>query len=1165
MDSLLHNQKSRESAPSTTDLHPLSYTTQNIFVGRARELTELRTMLESMLAGRGQLVLLAGEPGIGKTRLTDEFAVVARQQGVQVFWGRCWEGDGAPSFWPWVQIVRAYLQVCDVATLPADLRSSVAAIAQVVPEIREHVPDLPVLSELSPDHVRFRFFDSLTSFLKKTAAQQPFLLVLDDLHWADTSSLLLLQFLARALRDMHVLVIGTYRDTDIDRGHPLSGALGTLARESQQIALSGLGTAESGQFIEGATGVAASAALVTAVHQQTEGNPFFISELVRLLEADGYFTQLDEKSAPAIAVPQGVRDTIRRRLVRMSSASRQILAVASVIGREFDLELLVRTCQSYAPLEYPVLLASLQETLTARLIGEGSAQKRQYRFTHALIRETLYHDVPLPDRVQLHRHVGEAIEQCYAAYLQPHLAELADHFFKAASDGTHKKALQYALQAGERANALLAYEEAALHYERALQLIPTTASAALQRCEVVLALGDAQARAGEAKKARTTFLQAADMARPLVQGDHQQAAVILLTQAALGVAGHGDVATRFDKTMVNLLEEALAVLPEENSALRVRVLSRLAMSLYFSPFVERRHMLSQQAVAMARRLESSATLAYALSARHMALIGPDTVTERLALADEVIRLAEAEGKQQLAAAGHFWRMMDVLELGEIAEVDREIRIYAQLAEELRQPFYFWQTTVLRAMRALLEGRFAEAEQLSQEGFTLGQQAQTPNAFLLFAVQLFSLRREQGRLQELENPLKALIERFPAIPSLATGLAFIYSELGKEEDTRREFERFVHNDFADLPRDQGWFTSMAGLSFVTHYLCDTQWAAILYDYLRPYATRNIVAGSATDCYGSVSRYLGLLAATLARWEEAERHFQDALAMNTRIGARPWIAHTQHEYARMLVTRNDNGDREHASELLAQALATAHELGMPRLEEKVKLLVASQTETRDWRLETSPSVPSAQPLTPNPQPSAPNVFRREGDYWTVGYASLAVRLRDAKGMHHILCLLREPGREFHVMDLLAMTDQLPSTSLRTEQRRHLVSQRLPISQLPDSRSFPDRQAKAAYQRRLEELRDEMEEAERFNDPTRIGKARAEIDFITMELATAYGVGQHARARSEEVEKARKTIANRIRTVLTKIQRVHPVLWRHLSTTLKTGTFCSYTPEKPMNWDL
>jgi len=931
-----------------------------VFVGRGRELAELQGALENAQAARGQLVLLAGEPGIGKTRLTDEFALVARQQGVQVFWGRCWEGDGAPAFWPWVQIVRAYLQACDVATLPADLRSSVAAIAQVVPEIREHVADLPVLPDLSPDHVRFRFFDSLTSFFKKTAIRQPFLLVLDDLHWADTSSLLLLQFLARELHDMHVLVIGTYRDTDIDREHPLSGALGALARESQQIVLSGLGTAEIGQFIERATGVTASVALVTDVHQQTEGNPFFISEVVRLLEAEGYFTQPDGKSVPTIVVPQGVRDTIRRRLVRMSSASQQVLAVASVIGREFDLELLVRACQSYTPLEYPVLLAALQETLTARLIGESSAQKRQYRFMHALIRETLYNDVSLPDRVQLHQQVGEAIEQCHAAYLQPYLTELADHFCKAASNGAHEKALQYALRAGERANALLAYEEAALHYERALQLIPTTASAALQRCEVLLALGDAQARAGEAKKARTTFLQATDVARLLMQGDHQQLAVILLTQAALGVAGQGDVATRFDKTMVTLLEEALLALPEEDSALRVRVLSRLAMSLYFSPFVERRHTLSQQAVEMARRLESATALAYALSARHMALIGPDTVTERLALADEVIRLAEAGEKKEIAAAGHFWRMMDALELGDIAEVDREVGIYAQLAEELRQPFYFWQTTVLRAMRALLEGRFEEAEQLLQEGFTLGQQAQTPNAFLLFAVQLFSLRREQGRLQELEEPVKALIERFPAIPSLGTGLAFIYSELGKDGDARREFERFAHNDFADLPRDQGWFTSMAGLSLGAHYLCDAPRAAILYDYLQPYATHNIVAGSATDCYGSVARYLGLLAATLARWENAEQYFIAAMSMNERLHARPLVAHTQYEYACMLLLRSHPGDREHASELLEQALATAQQLGMIRLEEKVK--------SQNAKIDTQSSVLSPQSLdsklrTPN----------------------------------------------------------------------------------------------------------------------------------------------------------------------------------------------------------
>ncbi len=365
--------------------------------------------------------------------------------------------------------------------------------------------------------------------------------------------------------------------------------------------------------------------------------------------------------------------------------------------------------------------------------------------------------------------------------LGPYLDELADHFFKAAAGERSEKALQYAIQAAERASALLAHEEAAIYYERAFQLLPLQESTTGQRGEVLLAMGHALARAGEPKRARATFSQAAAIARDLRTQGEASTAALLLARAALGFSGHGDIATRFDQPMVNLLEEALSVLPEEDSTLRVRVLGRLAMALYFSPFIDRCDTLSHQAVEMARRLGETTAVAYALNARQIALIGPDTVHERLALSTEMVHLAEKEDRKELALAGHLGRIMSLLELGDRRAIDQELHLYTQIVTELRQPFYMWHDTILRAMAALLAGRLVEAEQLVQEGLTLGQQVQTPNAFLLFTVQLFALRREQGRLQELEDATKSLVERFPAIPGLRTALAFLYSELGHESD------------------------------------------------------------------------------------------------------------------------------------------------------------------------------------------------------------------------------------------------------------------------------------------------------------------------------------------------------------------------------------------------
>jgi tetratricopeptide (TPR) repeat protein len=495
--------------------------------------------------------------------------------------------------------------------------------------------------------------------------------------------------------------------------------------------------------------------------------------------------------------------------------------------------------------------------------------------------------------------------------------------------------------------------------------------------------------------------------------------------------------------------------------------------------------------------------------------------------------------------------------------------------------------------------------LIQDGLALGQRVQTPNAFLLFTVQLFALRREQGRLQELEDASKSLTERFPAIPGLRTGLAFLYSELEREKEARAEFDQVASKNFTDVVRDQGWLGSMTNLAQVACFLKDTERANTLYELLLPYAERTVIVGSANDCFGAVARYLGLLATTLERWDEAVHHFETALAINTRVGARLFVAHTQHDYASMLLTRSAQGDREHALVLLDQAFATAQELGMQRLEEKVKrqkanvahqkveqngqgstVKVQHTEESSQYAVVSSqhgkessqfsvvrnqyevlsastPQTPNSELRTPNSE--RPNLLRQEGDYWTVGYDGTVVRLQDAKGLAHLACLLREPQREFHVLDLLAMTDGLPSEGSDTGKHETQVLQLHPTTEFSDARALPDRQAITVYQQRVQDLREELTEAERFNDSGRISSLRSEIDYLTTELAAAYGTATHTRKRNDDTEKVRKTITHRIRTVLTKIKKVHPSLWRHLYASLKTGTFCSYTPEKPTDWDL
>jgi DNA-binding CsgD family transcriptional regulator len=905
------------------------------FIGREAELDRLRAMLEAARARRGGVALLVGEPGIGKTRLAEELAVYAWLRDVQVQWGRCYEGEGAPAFWPWVQIIRAVVQGREPAALLAELGPGAADIAALVPAVRARLPDLPPPPAVEPDQARFRLFDSITAFLTSAAARQPLVLILDDLHWADAPSLLLLPFLARELRAARLLVVGTCREGAAGGQRALARILADLAREPvvARFPLRGLGEPEVARFIEAVAGRPPPAPLVAAVYQQTEGNPFFVTELVRLLGAEGRLAPVPGAAGP-LAIPPTVRAAIGRRLDRLSAACRGVLAVAAVIGREFSLAVLAPAWAGEAgaaPDDRAPLLAALDEALAAHLVAEAPAGVGRYRFAHALIRETLYEELGSRDRARLHRRVGRALEALYGADVEPHLAELAAHFGHAALDGDAEPAIAYAARAGERAGRLLAYEEAARHYRMALAALELGPPAdERRRAALLLALGEAQARAGDFEAARASFQRAGAIARRLLAGGPSPAAA-LLARAALGYGGPRGTLGVVDAALIGWLEEALAALGEADDALRARLLGRLAVEHYHASRRERRLALSHEAVATARRAGDPAALAAALTARHDALWEPEAIQERLAVATELVRLAERVEDKELALRGHEARLLDLLELGEVAATDRALVAHARLADELRQPAGRWRAAVFRAMRALLDGRFAEGERLAEAALALGQRAVGASAAQVHLVQLFWVRREAGRLAELEPAVVAMAERYRATGWLAA-LAWLYADLGRPDEARRALDEAAAGGLAGPPAVGYWLNYAALLADVCAALGDADRAARLYPLLAPYAGRLVLSITAAACRGAVDRYLGRLAGTLGRREAATRHFEAALALNAAVGARPWLAHTQHDYARLLLAGGRPGDRGRARALLAEAVATAEACGMTRLAEQ-----------------------------------------------------------------------------------------------------------------------------------------------------------------------------------------------------------------------------------------
>ncbi len=1014
------------------DESPFIATFPSRFVGRERELEELRQALSDAATGRGRLVLLAGEAGIGKTRLAEEFTLIALQRKAEVVWGRCWEGEGAPAFWPWLQMLRTLVHARDTHLLRKELGAGAADIAHVVSELRAQFPEIQPPAVLDLQHARFRFFDSVTVFLRNAARAHPLVLILDDLHWADTPSLLLLRFLARELAGTHMCLIGTYRDGEVDRAHPLADTLGKLTREGTILTLGGLARSEVSRLIENTLGTTTTANVADAVYQRTEGNPFFVTEIVRLLPGDGEsaaaLTPLS--SSIDMAIPQRVRQTIRQRLERISPVCQHVLATAAVMGQEFNLKIIERVEAGLQSTSTKATrLASLDEALDAHLITCLPGNLGTYRFSHALIRETLYEDLPLGTRLELHRQIGVVLEALDRTDHEHHLAELVYHFEQAASGGEATKALTYAVRAGEYATSRLAYEDAVDHYERALRMLDLLEPDEKQRGKLLLRLGDACWWAGKDAQSRETYEQAFHLAQRI--GDAE-----LLAQAALSFGRVREETGVLDSVLVGFLRVALQALGDQPRVLRAQVLARLSVALYFSPAVDERERLSAEALAIARQHGDRRTLAMALIARHFALWGPDYTEERLRLATEAIRLAEDLNDRDLVREGQAWKIFDLFEIGDSIALSHEVLSYAQRGSDIRIPRYRWHLLLISATRALLAGRFDEGERLAQEAVACRDENEVNNAMQFFGVQMFWLRRQQGRGAELEPAVAALAAQFPTLPAWRCALALLYSDRGDYEKARHEFLSLAARDFTDFPRDANWLPGLTALAEVCTFLGDRHRASQLYTLLLPYATHNIVVATSAACYGSVARYLGLLATTLTRWDEAEAHFASALHFNRQLGSRPFVAHTECDYASMRLARNQPGDHEQAHALLQSALTTTQELGMTRLSEKIESQISSlafqDVEAHNHR-PSSPRKPSdINPLTtvdskpcisnfpaPNPQALTPTLFRREGEYWTIAYQGSTCRLKQMRGLVYLAHLLRYPHHEFHCFEFIALT--------------------------------------------------------------------------------------------------------------------------------------------------
>jgi DNA-binding SARP family transcriptional activator len=872
------------------------------FVGRARELTILESALAAAKDGRGRVVVLEGDAGIGKSRLAEELVERARSAGCATAWAGCLATGDAPAFWPWAEVLRAIdIQV----PLAPRLDARTADVLALVPDLGPDAAPART-SAIAPDAARYQRYDAVTALLTAASTARPLVVVLDDVQWADAPSLRLLAFLAGHLATAAVLVVVTLRRDEADRDD-VRELLADLARQpgATRLGLSGLDAGEVAALVRAASGDAVEPGVLDVIVDRSGGNPFFVTELLRL----------DPDRLRAEGVPAAVRDVVRQRLQRLPDDATRVLQVAAVIGRTFDAGVLEAVAGAGVD-------DALDQAAAVHLVEEDEVVGR-YRFPHALVQETLTEGLSGLRRARLHAAIATAIESAGGRGDDDvRLGELARHLCAGAvtSPAVAARAAAVSLEVGDRAVERLGYETGADLYQRAIDAIAEGAIVTeADHARLLVALAAARRASGDPAASREACLAAAALAQKV--GDAE-----LVAAAAVGLALPGSVVGmdfgQLDEERIALLETALDLLPPDDSPTRARVLAHLALALYLSPQLERRRAAAEEAVAVASRLGSPGLQAAALSARRSTQWGRSDPAERLATTREIIALAEAGGADQTALEGHIALAIDALETADLGTFLAEVRLVDGRAEALRQPFYAWYARVLEAAHASLEARFADAAVLAEAarevgGVALGRRALWGQIGWRFVTGL-----DTGGLAELEPSLLALHSAFPDNVLVRAALGLLLAGAGRPDEARAIAGPLLASPSA-VPEDATWTFGLTLLAEIAWLLDDGIAGGAIADLLAVADGRLVLAGSGVACCGASDRARGLGLLTAGRLDEAEPVLEAAVALNRRIGAPAWAARAEAALAALRLQRSP-GDAA-AAALREGASRTAAELG------------------------------------------------------------------------------------------------------------------------------------------------------------------------------------------------------------------------------------------------
>jgi tetratricopeptide (TPR) repeat protein len=803
-----------------------------------------------------------------------------------------------------------------------------------------------------------------------------------------------LDFVSRMLRDAAVLLVVTMHERTPRRTPAVQAALANIGRAGRRLVLGGLAPEAVAELIELTSGTIAPPSLADAVHAVTEGNPFFAQEIVALLLAEG---RLDDPP-DELPLPDGVRETIRRRLEPLTADALETLGLAAVIGRTFGLPALERA----SPLDRECVLGALDVASDLGLVVAVASTLGHYRFGHGLIRETLLTDMPAAVRMGAHRAVGGALEHVYRGAIESHLGELAHHFLAAAPRGDLAKAVHYAERAAQRALDNLAYEQAAELFGQALEALELLPADVPRRAVLLLGLGTAESRAGRLG-ARATFETAVAAARTIGADE-------ILARAALGIAPFALAPGVVDDAHVALLVEALERVDAADSPLRVRLMGSLAVALYWSDTGPRRAELARETLAMARRIGDDLTLAFALSCAQLATTGPDTTEQSALWLKTLFRLSDRAGETVMTLAARSRHIDVLLELDDLAAADIAIEALERLAHESRDRLAAAFVPLHRARRAALEGRFEDAHALVAEVAARREELAASTIPLTVAAQLVVLKWLQEGAGAIGDQVRAYADGAPAMPVWRAGLAASLAATGRTEEAQLEYDRLAADGFGSLPRDNLWLAAMALVTETVASLGLRGGAATVYAELAPFAGRNIVLPTSAFL-GPVEMWLGILARVQGRHARALEHLAAALTSATRNGAQTSLMRIAVEQATVLLEAGGAGECRQAAELLDQTAASCEDMGLNSMLARIAPLQA--------RLAAAPP-PAAAPVTQAAAGGLVTTLRRIGDVWMIDDGSGPLHISDGRGVRLLALLLAQPGRALHSLELVAAVD-------------------------------------------------------------------------------------------------------------------------------------------------